>query len=99
MPPESLSTLAVMNPGPRTAKNSSIRIRQRFNIRAGSYCGVIEGSLPDHNRPGRGARNWMARPCGGIAKQGLTACCYHGTLVYTYQEESCHKNSKIANLS
>jgi len=29
---ESLSTLAVMNPGPRTARNSRIRIRQRFHM-------------------------------------------------------------------
>ncbi len=36
MPPESLSTLAVMNPGPRTARNSMIRIRQRFHIGADS---------------------------------------------------------------
>src|ERR1700730_15724192 len=32
MPPESLSTLAVMKPGPRTARNNMIRIRQRFHI-------------------------------------------------------------------
>src|ERR1019366_5463431 len=32
MPPESLSTLAVMKPGPRTARNSNIRIRQRFHM-------------------------------------------------------------------
>src|ERR1700690_2559839 len=41
MPPESLSTLAVINPGPRTARNSNIRIRQRFHITAHSYGGVI----------------------------------------------------------
>src|ERR1039457_32625 len=34
MPPESLSTLAAINPGPRTAKNRSIRIRQRLSILA-----------------------------------------------------------------
>src|SRR5580700_1261905 len=34
MPPESLSTLAVMNPGPSTARNRSIRIRHRFNMAA-----------------------------------------------------------------
>src|SRR5580698_8922526 len=57
MPPESLSTLAVMIPGPRTAKNRSIRIRQRFHISAGSYGGFIPSFLTDHNRPGRGEAN------------------------------------------
>ena len=32
MPPASLSTFAVMNPGPMTAKNSIIRFRQLFGI-------------------------------------------------------------------
>src|SRR6516162_10300479 len=51
IPPESLSTLAVMNPGPRTAKNSSIRFRQRFHMPSSrSYGGFILCCLHDHNR-------------------------------------------------
>src|ERR1700689_540883 len=33
MPPESLSILAVIKPGPSTARKSSMRIRQRLSIR------------------------------------------------------------------
>jgi len=35
MPPESLSMLAVIKPGPSTARKSSIRIRQRLSIGQG----------------------------------------------------------------
>jgi hypothetical protein len=40
-PPEALSTFAVINPGPRTARNSSIRVLQRFHMLAVSYGGFI----------------------------------------------------------
>jgi len=40
--------------GPRTAKNSMIRIRQRLAMPAGSYCGVIE--ISSLTITGRGAR-------------------------------------------
>src|ERR1700722_13625589 len=73
MPPESLSTLAVMNPGPRTARKRMIRIRQRFHMEMRVpkldslgwvhcslwICGKI--ILTDHNRAGAEARRATAQ--------------------------------------
>src|SRR5215471_9839934 len=41
MPPASLSTLAVMKPGPNTERNSRKRSRQRFSHRLGRYGRVV----------------------------------------------------------
>src|ERR1035441_4943624 len=84
MPPESLSTLAVMNPGPRTARNSSIRIRQRFAMLAGSYGGFMS-FLTDHIRRGRGAETPAALIPWRSLQNGLTEFLYHDTFVLMYQ--------------
>src|SRR6185436_4335554 len=41
MPPASLSTLAVMNPGPTTARNSAMRVRHCFSV-------VGTSAVPQH---------------------------------------------------
>src|SRR5579859_123245 len=51
MPPESLSTLAVMKPGPSTARNSMIRIRQRFHIDSFPDSGHASSGCPPMNIP------------------------------------------------
>src|SRR5271166_6375536 len=45
MPFGSLSTLAVMNPGPSTARNSTIRVLQRLSISSGQGSGNRISSL------------------------------------------------------
>jgi hypothetical protein len=68
MPPESLSTFAVMNPGPSTARKRMIRIRQRFHMvtrvpRVGSlrFWIYVKIFLTDHNRAGAEARRATAQ--------------------------------------
>src|SRR5579863_470461 len=89
MPPESLSTLAVMNPGPSTARKRRIRIRQRVHIAVeflgwvhrgfGFICGRV--FLTDHNRQGAkagtGARKGKGRSSWRL-REPLTATQENG---------------------
>src|SRR5271157_1555507 len=85
MPPESLSTLAVMNPGPRTARNSSIRIRQRFHMPAGSYGGFIQVSFLTITGQAGAREPCRPRSREEVSRRGLTGLDYRGTLVRMYQ--------------
>src|ERR1700722_2996479 len=53
MPPASLSTFAVMNPGPTTAKNSRIRIFQLFRNFMRTFHGHMDGANSRDKRRNR----------------------------------------------
>jgi hypothetical protein len=74
-----------MNPGPSTAKNSMIRIRQRFHIGVDSYWRLIYivSSLTITGR-GVGCEAGRARLCKEASKEELTGRNYLGTLVLMY---------------
>src|SRR5579859_1588466 len=89
MPPESLSTLAVINPGPRTARNSSIRIRQRFHMPFGFLWWIHFFCLHDHNRPCAAWRVTNSYQLLSL-KYRLLVLTYFGTLVHMTTEKHEH---------